>query len=98
MYGCSPPALVVTCGDSLVYIYICMLKIDHVTGHYQELLNAHKDDETKDTKQIELDLHRTFPNNVHFESGAKDGMQQRLRRVLRALTFHNPEIGYCQVR
>lgn len=47
------------------------------------------------SKQIELDLLRTLPNNKHFETLDSSGTV-RLRRVLTAYSEHNPKVGYCQ--
>lgn len=44
--------------------------------------------------EIEKDLHRTFPNNVVFESA--DGIDA-LRRVLLAYSVRNPTVGYWYV-
>lgn len=45
-------------------------------------------------KQIELDLHRTFPSNKHFQtSGAAI---RKLRRVLHAFVTYNTSVQYCQ--
>jgi len=44
------------------------------------------------SKQIELDLLRTLPNNKHFSSLSSSGIQQ-LRRILHAYSIHNPSIG-----
>ncbi|VDO65370.1 unnamed protein product [Heligmosomoides polygyrus] len=46
-------------------------------------------------KQINLDLLRTMPNNVHFMSANCKGVSQ-LQQVLRAFCLHNPSLGYCQ--
>eukprot|EP00038_Savillea_parva_P010216 m.188686 g.188686 ORF g.188686 m.188686 type:complete len:383 (-) comp17516_c0_seq1:57-1205(-) len=61
-------------------------------GRYNELL---KHTDVKFSDQIMLDMHRTFPNNIHFRP---DGClrQQQLHRVLLAYSNHNPEVGYCQ--
>lgn len=45
--------------------------------------------------QIEKDLLRTMPSNACFASVGSVGVP-RLRRVLRALAWLYPEIGYCQ--
>lgn len=45
--------------------------------------------------QIEKDLLRTMPSNACFASVSSIGVP-RLRRVLRALAWLYPEIGYCQ--
>ncbi|KAJ9049630.1 hypothetical protein DSO57_1022404 [Entomophthora muscae] len=45
-------------------------------------------------EQIELDLHRTMPNNNYFSRNGP-GIA-KLRRVLLAYSIHNPNVGYCQ--
>ena len=63
----------------------------------------------KDKEAIERDLHRTFPENIHFkapvESTVQDGqlpsptetpMLSALRRLLSAFAIDHPNIGYCQ--
>jgi len=45
-------------------------------------------------QQIEMDIHRTMPNNVFF-GGNGPGIA-KLERVLIAFSRHNPSIGYCQ--
>jgi hypothetical protein len=45
-------------------------------------------------EQIDKDLHRTFPDQAAFQQG--DAIQ-KLRRILIAYSWHNPDIGYCQV-
>ena len=57
-----------------------------------------------DRESIERDLHRTFPDNVHFKPDLRSSgssapelpILSSLRRVLRAYALHNPRIGYCQ--
>ncbi|KAI9140134.1 rab-GTPase-TBC domain-containing protein [Paraphysoderma sedebokerense] len=62
--------------------------------------------------QIERDLHRTFPDNVHFQQmetvppfttsfppppyAYSTPLLHSLRRVLVAYSFYNPRLGYCQ--
>lgn len=52
-----------------------------------------------------IDLHRTFPDNIRFKSkgnGSTDDSRddvpaiQSLRRVLLAFSVYSPTIGYCQ--
>ncbi|GMM28746.1 Rab GTPase-activating protein [Martiniozyma asiatica (nom. inval.)] len=48
---------------------------------------------------IEKDLHRTFPDNVHFQDpqvGVDSIKLHQLRMVLHAYALHNPKVGYCQ--
>lgn len=60
-----------------------------------------------DKEMIERDLHRTFPDNIHFKpDGPSEQTPLRplpetpllssLRRVLRAFAVYCPRIGYCQ--
>ena len=57
-----------------------------------------------DKESIERDLHRTFPDNIHFKpdlrssgfSSPESPLLSSLRHVLRAYALHNPRIGYCQ--
>lgn len=57
-----------------------------------------------DKESIERDLHRTFPDNIHFKpdlrssgsSAIESPLLNSLRNVLRAFALHNPRIGYCQ--
>lgn len=67
-------------------------------GRYQELLAEHESQETEGSNQclmqIDLDIHRTMPTNIYF-GGDGPGVA-KLRRVLVAYSWYNPEIGYCQ--
>lgn len=75
----------------------------HGPDYYQSLLEpnrpqssaTHKKPLNPSSKQIELDLLRTLPNNKHFETLDSSGTV-RLRRVLTAYSEHNPKVGYCQ--
>ncbi|KAI4114082.1 MAG: hypothetical protein LQ345_005079 [Seirophora villosa] len=55
-----------------------------------------------DVESIERDLHRTFPDNIHFkpdEPSKRDvetPLLSSLRRVLQAFAVYRPQIGYCQ--
>uniref|UniRef100_UPI0014454416 growth hormone-regulated TBC protein 1-A-like n=1 Tax=Epinephelus lanceolatus TaxID=310571 RepID=UPI0014454416 len=42
------------------------------------------------------DMHRTFPDNVLFQSKAEPSLQKALYNVLLAYGHHNKEVGYCQ--
>jgi hypothetical protein len=64
-------------------------------GYFEELCNlGTKDLDKVCVQQIEMDIHRTMPNNVFF-GGNGPGIP-KLERVLIAFSRHNPEIGYCQ--
>ncbi|XP_012880410.1 PREDICTED: small G protein signaling modulator 3 isoform X1 [Dipodomys ordii] len=62
---------------------------------YRETVKNSSNDETIAAKQIEKDLLRTMPSNACFATVNSIGVP-RLRRVLRALAWLYPEIGYCQ--
>ena len=51
--------------------------------------------DNKATEQIKLDLARTLTHHKMFEEKGGDG-QQKLLRVLKAYSYFNPAVGYCQ--
>ncbi|XP_063053977.1 TBC1 domain family member 2B [Engraulis encrasicolus] len=63
--------------------------------YYRGLLSLAREKQNPASKQIELDLLRTLPNNKHYASPSSHGIQQ-LRNVLLAFSWRNPDIGYCQ--
>ena len=69
--------------------------------YYQRLLDEHEGQQNVAMEEIEKDLRRSFfhPN---YEGAAEKEISEEdiasLRRVLTAYSWHNPEIGYCQVR
>ncbi|ERE75681.1 TBC1 domain family member 2B [Cricetulus griseus] len=64
-------------------------------GYFQSLLQKALEKQNPASKQIELDLLRTLPNNKHYSSPTSEGIQ-KLRNVLLAFSWRNPDIGYCQ--
>ncbi|CAE6379883.1 unnamed protein product [Rhizoctonia solani] len=63
-------------------------------GVFQDLLKSHEGEENPALKEIEKDVVRTMPLNVFFGG---DGVGvAKLRRVLQAYSWRNPDIGYCQ--
>ncbi|KAF8674150.1 TBC protein [Rhizoctonia solani] len=63
-------------------------------GVFQDLLRNHEGEENPALKEIEKDVVRTMPLNVFFGG---DGVGvAKLRRVLQAYSWRNPDIGYCQ--
>ncbi|XP_068169930.1 TBC1 domain family member 2B [Antennarius striatus] len=69
---------------------------DHLApDYYETLLNVARDKPNPASKQIELDLLRTLPNNKYYASPSASGIQ-KLRNVLMAFSWRNPDIGYCQ--
>ncbi|CAF9930163.1 hypothetical protein IMSHALPRED_008096 [Imshaugia aleurites] len=74
-------------------------------GLYTSLVSRSEDElSTTDIESIERDLHRTFPDNIHFKPDLRSSgssapelpLLSSLRHVLRAYALHNPRIGYCQ--
>ncbi|XP_041966504.1 TBC1 domain family member 2B [Alosa sapidissima] len=63
--------------------------------YYRGLLSLAREKQNPASKQIELDLLRTLPNNKHYSSPSSDGIQ-KLRNILLAFSWRNPDIGYCQ--
>ncbi|KAL8706182.1 MAG: hypothetical protein Q9201_000760 [Fulgogasparrea decipioides] len=71
---------------------------------YSTLISRSKTSElsSTDNESIERDLHRTFPDNIHFKpeqpdvGGSETALLASLRRVLRAFAVYRPQIGYCQ--
>lgn len=53
--------------------------------------------DNKAVEQIKLDLARTLTHHQMFEEKLGDG-QMKLLRVLKAYSYYNSEVGYCQVR
>ncbi|KAI8085278.1 rab-GTPase-TBC domain-containing protein [Thamnidium elegans] len=62
-------------------------------GLYDSILESHKDEISLSMDDIEKDLHRSLPEYAAYQSN--EGID-RLRRVLTAYSWKNPEIGYCQ--
>ncbi|KAM5292569.1 TBC1 domain family member 2B [Ctenodactylus gundi] len=65
------------------------------SGYFQTLLQKSLEKQNPASKQIELDLLRTLPNNKHYSCPTSEGIQ-KLRNVLLAFSWRNPDIGYCQ--
>ncbi|QLL33305.1 hypothetical protein HG536_0E02160 [Torulaspora globosa] len=79
-------------------------KLNKNRGLYDRLLSQMNEKGKKkaitDLDVIERDLHRTFPDNIHFQrekfQDDEPTMIRALRRVLVAFSWYNPKIGYCQ--
>lgn len=63
-------------------------------GKYEELL-SYGLEHSKDIRQIDLDVNRTYRNHIMFRERYST-KQCMLFRVLVAYSIHNSEIGYCQ--
>ncbi|XP_071424159.1 TBC1 domain family member 2B isoform X1 [Pithys albifrons albifrons] len=78
-----------------VNLHVKKFKDSTVPGYFQTLLHNALEKQNPASKQIELDLLRTLPNNKHYSSPTSEGIQ-KLRNVLLAFSWRNPDIGYCQ--
>jgi hypothetical protein len=72
----------------IAWQFLLQSKDEQLEHRYKELLKK----TSPFSKQIQLDLARTFPNNAAF----KDLAQDELYNVLNALAIHDAELGYCQ--
>lgn len=63
-------------------------------GKYQEMLNYGLEC-SKDIRQIDLDVNRTYRNHLMFRE-RYNTKQQMLFKILVAYSVYNTEIGYCQ--
>lgn len=68
------------------------LRLDHY-GTYQDILNTHHGQTLVAIEEIEKDLNRLLPEYAAYQT--EEGIE-RLRRVLVAYLWKNPEVGYCQ--
>ncbi|XP_056425767.1 TBC1 domain family member 2A isoform X2 [Hyla sarda] len=78
-----------------VWKWLTSQRMRIIDNHYQDLLRKCESAQHPAFQQIELDIHRTLTNNKHFNSPNSEFIQ-KLRRVLFALSWQNPTIGYCQ--
>ena len=62
---------------------------------YRDIVAQCGDKNSSTNLQIEKDLLRTLPTNICFTSLQSVGVP-RLRRILRAVAQHLPDVGYCQ--
>lgn len=76
--------------------------LDENPDTYPSLLSRRPELSSNDAESIERDLHRTFPDNIHFKPdqvsnpGIETPLLSSLRRVLQAFAIYRPQIGYCQ--
>ncbi|GMM33942.1 GTPase-activating protein [Saccharomycopsis crataegensis] len=62
-------------------------------GIYQQILDDNADKTSIAIEEIEKDLNRSLPEYAAYQS---DEGISRLRRVLTAYSWKNPDVGYCQ--
>lgn len=62
-------------------------------GEYNELLKLYENKKSDAMEEIEKDLKRSLPEYIAYKSSI--GLE-RLRRVLTAYSWKNPDVGYCQ--
>eukprot|EP00041_Stephanoeca_diplocostata_P026945 m.734425 g.734425 ORF g.734425 m.734425 type:complete len:1002 (-) comp23084_c0_seq1:670-3675(-) len=90
-----PDALRARVWPMLIHTQIDDMRCQYPDNYYASLLDSNVGQQSQATKQIELDLMRTFPTHRDFRD-ADSHQIQALRRVLVAFSWHNAEIGYCQ--
>ncbi|KAG7473390.1 hypothetical protein MATL_G00095280 [Megalops atlanticus] len=78
-----------------VAFHVKKLRENVPPDYYESLLAVAREKQNPASKQIELDLLRTLPNNKHYASPESPGIN-KLRNVLLAFSWRNPDIGYCQ--
>ncbi|GCC19696.1 hypothetical protein chiPu_0018468 [Chiloscyllium punctatum] len=78
-----------------VNLHVRKYRDKHNSGYFNSLLEKALEKQNPASKQIELDLMRTLPNNRHYASPTSEGIQ-KLRNVLLAFSWRNPDVGYCQ--
>lgn len=64
---------------------------------YKDIVKASSNDALMTNKQIEKDLLRIMPANACFSHLHSTGIP-RLRRVMRALAWLYPDIGYAEMQ
>ncbi|XP_038045784.1 TBC1 domain family member 2B-like isoform X1 [Patiria miniata] len=81
----------------LVLQQVKQLKAEKSEDYFQWLCNRIGTSSSVDKyrRQIDLDLLRTMPHNIYFNSKDAEGVKQ-LRQILEAFCVHNPKVGYCQ--
>lgn len=68
------------------------IRVDH-KDEYEQLLSENIDKHSVAVEEISKDLNRSLPEYAAYQDA--QGIE-RLRRVLVAYSWKNPEIGYCQ--
>ncbi|XP_049634094.1 LOW QUALITY PROTEIN: growth hormone-regulated TBC protein 1 [Suncus etruscus] len=63
-------------------------------GYYHRLLQGARNNTLEEA--IRIDMNRTFPDNIRFQSSAEPCLQKNLFNVLSAYGHHDPQVGYCQ--
>lgn len=68
------------------------LRLEHA-GMYKQILEDNKGKTSLAIEEIEKDLNRSLPEYAAYQSA---GGIEKLRNVLTAYSWKNPEVGYCQ--
>lgn len=68
------------------------LRVDH-QGEYKQFLKENEGKKLLAIEDIEKDLNRSLPEYAAYQD--PEGIE-RLKRVLTAFSWRNPEVGYCQ--
>ncbi|KAL0480459.1 hypothetical protein AKO1_011005 [Acrasis kona] len=72
-------------------------KMKENEGYYDSILDVHKNTPCVSAEQIQLDLHRTFPQHpLFFENPVPTSGRSQMQRILTAYSWRNPHVSYCQ--
>ncbi|KAF9160396.1 hypothetical protein BGX20_002537 [Mortierella sp. AD010] len=76
-----------------VWLFLAKADLYRKPGLFQELC---KRGPLPIHEVIERDIHRCYPDHVHFRDGMGGTGQQDLHAVLKAYAHYKPSVGYCQ--
>ena len=76
-----------------VWLFLAKADVYRRPGLFEEL---QKREPLPIHEVIERDIHRCYPDHVHFRDGMGGTGQQDLHSVLKAYAHYKPSVGYCQ--
>ncbi|KAF8975871.1 hypothetical protein BGZ46_008776, partial [Entomortierella lignicola] len=76
-----------------VWLFLAKADLYRKPGLFQELC---KRGSLPIHEVIERDIHRCYPDHVHFRDGMGGTGQQDLHAILKAYAHYKPSVGYCQ--
>ncbi|KAK3845782.1 MAG: rab-GTPase-TBC domain-containing protein [Linnemannia gamsii] len=76
-----------------VWLFLAKADLYRRPGMFEQLL---KKGPLPIHEVIERDIHRCYPDHVHFRDGMGGTGQQDLHSILKAYAHYNPGVGYCQ--
>ncbi|KAF9945630.1 hypothetical protein BGZ70_003714 [Mortierella alpina] len=76
-----------------VWLFLAKADVYRRPGLFEELM---KRGPLPIHEVIERDIHRCYPDHIHFRDGMGGTGQQDLHSVLKAYAHYKPSVGYCQ--